>query len=251
MRLASRARPGSFFRALLFALLPATCTAQTAHDLVMGRELAFTGAGLGTSGIGLVLRRSNARRPAPMIAPERVPGIDRWSTRQWHPRAHRASNVLFVGTVTASFAGGFVLQGDERPFDAAAITAESFLLTSGLTSMAKELVRRPRPYRFNPDVPASMHYPREDFVSFWSGHAANTAAVGFSLAALVQRSDASPEMKGAVWAGAVAAPVCMGYLRMRAGKHFLTDVFVGALVGTAVGLAVPYFHRTSESSNTP
>ena len=64
MRLASRARPGSFFRALLFALLPATCTAQTAHDLVMGRELAFTGAGLGTSGIGLVLRRSNARRPA-------------------------------------------------------------------------------------------------------------------------------------------------------------------------------------------
>ena len=104
MRLASRARPGSFFRALLFALLPATCTAQTAHDLVMGRELAFTGAGLGTSGIGLVLRRSNARRPAPMIAPERVPGIDRWSTRQWHPGAHRASNVLFVGTVTASFA---------------------------------------------------------------------------------------------------------------------------------------------------
>lgn len=236
---------------MVFSVIPLASTAQTAHDLLLGRELAFTGAGLGVNGIGLLLRHQNARKPAPVINLERVPAIDRWSTRQWHPRAHRASNVLFLGAVTASFAGGFVLQGSDHPFDAAAITAESFLLTSGLTSIAKELVRRPRPYRFNPDVPIAMHHAREDFVSFWSGHAANTAAVGFSLAALVQRSDASPGMKSAVWAGAMAAPICMGYLRMRAGKHFLTDVFVGALVGTAVGLAVPYFHRESESDKEP
>ena len=251
MRNASRARPGARFRALLFSVLPSVCAAQTAHDLMLGRELAFAGAGLGTSGIGLLLRHGNASKPAPAIDLVRVPAVDRWSTRQWHPRAHRASNLLFVGTLTASFAGGFVLQGAHRPFDPAAITAETFLLTSGLTSVAKELVRRPRPYRFNPDAPASMHHPREDFVSFWSGHTANTAAVAFSVAALVQRSDASPAMKSTVWAGAVAAPIGMGYLRMRAGRHFLTDVLTGAIVGTAVGLAVPYFHRTSESSLTP
>ncbi|MBK9149064.1 MAG: phosphatase PAP2 family protein [Flavobacteriales bacterium] len=236
---------------MLFSVVPLASTAQTAHGLQLGRELAFAGAGLGVNGIGLLLRHMNSPKPAPGINMERVPAIDRWSTQQWQPGAHRASNVLFLGAVTASFAGGFVLQGSDRPFDAAAITAESFLLTSGLTSIAKELVRRPRPYRFNPDVPDAMHHPREDFVSFWSGHAANTAAVGFSMAALVQRSDASPGMKGAVWAGALAAPLCMGYLRMRAGKHFLTDVFVGALVGTAVGLAVPYFHRESESYKVP
>jgi len=251
MRIASRPRPGARLRALVFSLLPIAASGQTAHDLMLGRELAFAGAGLGTNGIGLLLRHGNAKRPAPVIDLNRVPAIDRWSTRQWHPRAHRASNVLFVGAITASFAGGFVLQGTHRPFDPAAITAESFLITSGLTSIAKELVRRPRPYRFNPDVPASMHHPREDFVSFWSGHTANTAAVAFSIAALVQRSDASPGLKGAAWAGAVAAPIGMGYLRMRAGRHFLTDVLTGALVGTAVGLAVPYFHRTSESSITP
>lgn len=236
---------------MLFCAVPLASSAQTAHELRLGRELAFTGAGLGVNGIGLLLRHKNAPKPAPVINLERVPAVDRWSTRQWHPRAHRASNALFLGTITASFAGGFVMQGSGRPFDAAAITAESFLLTSGLTSIAKELVRRPRPYRFNPDVPSAMHHPREDFVSFWSGHVANTAAVGFSLAALVQRSDASPGLKAATWAGAVAAPIGMGYLRMRAGRHFLTDVFVGALVGTAVGLAVPYFHRGTLSDQEP
>ncbi|MFZ1693542.1 MAG: phosphatase PAP2 family protein [Flavobacteriales bacterium] len=236
---------------MLFCLLPAACSAQTAHDLLLGRELAITGAGLGVNGAGLLLRNHNSRKPAPAINLERVPAIDRWSTRQWHPRAHRASNVLFLGAITASFAGGFVLQGDQRPFDAAAITAESFLLCSGLTSVAKELVRRPRPYRFNPDVPAVLHHPREDFVSFWSGHAANTAAVSFTMAALVQHSNASHGVKAAVWAGAVAAPIGMGYLRMRAGKHFLTDVLTGAIVGAAVGLAVPYFHRESESDTEP
>ncbi|HRD51389.1 MAG TPA: phosphatase PAP2 family protein [Flavobacteriales bacterium] len=152
-----------------------------------------------------------------------------------------------MGAITASVAGGFVLQGSHRPFDPAFITAESFLLTAGITSVAKELVRRPRPYRFNPDVPASLHHPREDYVSFWSGHTANTAAVTFTTAALVQRSDASPEVKAALWSAAIATPVCMGYLRMRAGKHFLTDVLTGAIVGTAVGLTVPYFHRLAES----
>ena len=31
-------------------------------------------------------------------------------------------------------------------------------------------------------------------------------------------------------------------LRTRAGMHFYSDVLVGAVVGSAVGVALPYFH---------
>jgi membrane-associated phospholipid phosphatase len=32
-------------------------------------------------------------------------------------------------------------------------------------------------------------------------------------------------------------------LRVEAGKHFYTDVLVGAVVGSAIGVAVPMLHR--------
>ena len=129
-----------------------------------------------------------------------------------------------------------------------AIIAESGLLCSGLTNTVKELVRRPRPYLYNPDVPSAAHDPGEDYVSFWSGHTANTAAITFSCASMVQRSDASRGAKTATWIGAALAPAAMGYLRVRSGRHFPTDVLTGYAVGALVGLVVPYFHRSEKGA---
>ena len=33
------------------------------------------------------------------------------------------------------------------------------------------------------------------------------------------------------------------YLRVRAGKHFLTDVIAGYAVGATIGILVPHLHR--------
>ena len=46
-----------------------------------------------------------------------------------------------------------------------------------------------------------------------------------------------------LWATAAIVPAIQGYLRVRAGKHFVTDVVVGYLIGAAVGLLVPSLHR--------
>jgi hypothetical protein len=37
------------------------------------------------------------------------------------------------------------------------------------------------------------------------------------------------------------------HLRVRAGKHFYSDVVVGALVGTAVGIGIPWLHGSRYS----
>jgi len=39
------------------------------------------------------------------------------------------------------------------------------------------------------------------------------------------------------------ATATTAYLRVRAGEHFLTDVSIGAAVGTLSGLLVPQFHK--------
>lgn len=227
-------------------LLPHALRAQTLHELRLGREAAITGAGVAFHGFGLWKYEQNRTRPLPAIDLSRVPGIDRVATRQWSMRAHRTSNVLFGVATAASLATAIANQHGEQPLLPVVIIAESGFFSAGLTNTVKELVRRPRPYLYNGDVPASAHHPGEDAVSFWSGHTANMAAVTFSTANLVQRSDASPALKTATWVGAALAPAAMGYLRVRAGRHFPTDVLTGYIVGAAVGFAVPYFHRASK-----
>ncbi len=38
----------------------------------------------------------------------------------------------------------------------------------------------------------------------------------------------------------------VAYLRVASGKHFLTDVFGGALVGIVAGLVLPRLHERSQ-----
>ncbi len=49
---------------------------------------------------------------------------------------------------------------------------------------------------------------------------------------------------GVIWAVGLAGAATVGYLRIAADQHYLTDVLVGAAAGSAIGFAVPYgFHR--------
>jgi membrane-associated phospholipid phosphatase len=45
-----------------------------------------------------------------------------------------------------------------------------------------------------------------------------------------------------VYAAAVAAGSGIGLTRILAGKHFPSDVLVGAAAGTASGLLIPWLH---------
>jgi membrane-associated phospholipid phosphatase len=46
-----------------------------------------------------------------------------------------------------------------------------------------------------------------------------------------------------VWAIGLTLATGVGYLRVGADAHWLTDVLAGAAVGTAIGVAVPLFEK--------
>lgn len=182
------------------------------------------------------------------LDPADVPAFDRVALGNWDTKAHNASNVLFALTAGGSLAVGILNQHGQDPLLPAAITLESVLLSSGLTDLVKELAARPRPYAYDPDLPEELRRDDEAYVSFWSGHTANTAALTFSTAMMVQRSDASPGLKTGTWIGAATLPAAMGLLRVKAGRHFPTDVLTGYAIGALVGVLVPYFHRAEKST---
>jgi len=124
----------------------------------------------------------------------------------------------------------------------------SVLLITQATSLAmlvntivKYSVGRARPYVWqgNPDLYAGAS---DANVSFFGGHTTFVFAVVVSGSTLFFMQD----MPGAPWVLGVglAAAAFTGYLRMAADKHYLSDVLVGAGVGSLIGWAVPYlFHR--------
>lgn len=243
--IASSARPGVFLRALCVLVigLPMLANAQARHQLSWGRDGAIVGAGLAFQGIALL----QARKPMPVwtgpLDPASVPGIDRAALGRWEPRAHRSSNLLFGAAVGLSLATGILAQHGEQPLVPVVIILESGLLSSAITNVVKEAVRRPRPYLYDPAIPVGLHKGRDDRHSFWSGHTSVTAALTFSTAHLVQHSDASPGVRTATWVSAATVPAVMGWLRVRSGRHFPTDVLTGYVFGALVGWAVPYLHR--------
>jgi hypothetical protein len=62
-------------------------------------------------------------------------------------------------------------------------------------------------------------------------------------------SDFNPDSPATpyLWAGAAVLPATVGYLRIEAGQHFLTDVLLGYVLGAATGYFVPELHKTKNN----
>jgi membrane-associated phospholipid phosphatase len=84
--------------------------------------------------------------------------------------------------------------------------------------------------------------------SFFAGHTAATATASFFAAKVF--SDFNPDSKARpyVWAAAAAVPAAVGYMRLRAGRHFLTDNLLGYGIGAGVGILIPQLHKKSNET---
>ena len=173
----------------------------------------------------------------------RIPGIDMFSTRHLSLQADEATDKLLL----ASFASPFFLlldrPGRDNFNDAALIVFQGAMINSGLINLTKVLVRRPRPYNYNADAPLDTKLKKSSRYSFFSGHSATTAYFAITTAKLYNDLYPNSNARPYVWLGAALLPAAVSYGRMRAGRHFFTDVLVGTAVGTIIALVVPSLHR--------
>jgi membrane-associated phospholipid phosphatase len=161
------------------------------------------------------------------------------------PRARILSDgALLAGlAVPAAFAIGTTW--DAAAGDRALVFAESIAVPLLLTSAAKTLIGRARPYTFNPDAEAKRRVKqrgRDAYRSFFSGHAATTFAALAAGGALYAGRTTDESSRALAWGAGAAIASATANWRVRAGEHFYTDVIVGALVGSAAGTIIPAIH---------
>lgn len=124
---------------------------------------------------------------------------------------------------------------------------ESLAVTNAVTTVVKLAVARPRPYTYAAgyDATTARH---DDGLSYFSGHTSIVAATSSTLAYLAfVEAPGSARAYATLGAGVVATST-VATLRIRAGKHFPTDVLTGAIVGAAIGTLVPHLHRRTQLS---
>jgi membrane-associated phospholipid phosphatase len=118
------------------------------------------------------------------------------------------------------------------------VLTEAMTVAGALTTVTRYTTVRIRPYAYygqGTGVP-------EDRLSFWSGHTttAFSAAAAAGYVAQVRGYDGWPW----IYAVGFTAAGAVSYFRVAGDKHWMTDVVVGAAVGTGIGFLVPWLHRS-------
>ncbi|HSI04434.1 MAG: phosphatase PAP2 family protein [Myxococcota bacterium] len=152
--------------------------------------------------------------------------------------------------VDALVMAGGVRRSPDVAWEMAVIDAEAVALTTAVHQITTLLVSRPRPYLENcgdelsPDLNLCVRNGR--YRSFFSGH----AAMSFTGASLICAHRFRHEIFGAkadilTCATAYVAAAATASMRVIGDVHNASDVITGAVIGTAIGLAVPALHYRS------
>ena len=135
------------------------------------------------------------------------------------------------------------------------VLAEVMAVNAGLNGLVKSAVRRPRPLVYDADldaVPLADRLAPDAALSFYSQHSSTAFAMATAYSYLFMRRHPGSRLIAPVWLISEALATTTAALRVAAGKHFITDVFTGAVVGSALGLLIPYLHqRARPGEGTP
>lgn len=125
------------------------------------------------------------------------------------------------------------------------VYAEVLSMSGAFVTLSKYSVQRPVPLEYSGGL--SRNDPN-GYASFYSGHTSLTFA---ALSASAITANLRYRLGFWPWliVGGVGASVA--YERVAAGRHFPTDVMMGALAGTVTGALIPVFHHAHLEESLP
>lgn len=116
---------------------------------------------------------------------------------------------------------------------------ETWGVNGALTELTRLIVQRPRPFVYkNPEQAADP----QNYVSFYSGHTSFAAAATTYLLLVLLCYGVPNKLWLTTLGISQGLVVSTAVFRILSGRHFLSDVVVGAFAGTLVALAVVKLH---------
>jgi len=229
----------------------APCISQKIYKVSKAQFGTVVGSAFAMGGTGYLCEKS--RDPVSLEAfaeldPMAIPRFDRSVIDNYSPQASHQSDYFKNGAWVAPFTLFLSKKGRANALEIGAMYTEVLTFNGGLTALTKGATGRYRPYTYNSDVVQHENPSPSTRRSFFSGHVSHVASLSFFTATVFDDLYPDSNYKYLVWAGAISAPAITGYLRVKAGRHFRSDVIVGYAVGAAIGYLIPQMHKNSFKS---
>lgn len=219
-------------------------------------EWIASGVGLAALVASRVLPQPNAHWRGGIGFDEAARDALRFHTPASRRRARDGSDIGITISASWPFFDALVVAGwyrdsPELGTQQALISAEVLAVTAGMQGLVSLFVSRERPYGREcggelpaAELPAATRdcANRDRYYSFYSGHSANS----FAAAAVNCMHHAYVPLYGG---GAADSWACVGMfgvaattalMRVATDVHYVSDVLVGATIGTTIGLLLPW-----------
>lgn len=178
---------------------------------------------------------------APSCDKSTVFKLDRFAAGWYDPDWAKVGDIATASTLAAPLIVVALDEGLAHGLNDDLVIAESALITSALQILTSYAVARPRPRVYGDEASLESRSDANAARSFFSGHVANTVATSVATLRTFQRLG-KPGLGYAMLGVGLAGSALVGVSRVAAGSHFPSDVVIGAMVGTGVGLALPAMH---------
>lgn len=213
-------------------------------DLVKDGVFVTAGIGLNVLGVYLIQNKEGlTAEEVSALSENDIWKVDRWAAGNYSERANSDSYIPMFASFALPVA--LMINQNERSHagQISVLFLESMATTGALFTITAALVQKSRPLVYNTSLPVHERMDKDEQRSFFAGHTAATASASFFVAKVFNDFNPNSPLKPYVWGVAAAIPATVGYLRIRAGKHFLTDNLVGFAVGAASGILIPELHK--------
>jgi hypothetical protein len=176
---------------------------------------------------------------------EDVNAFDRMATHYYNENLSKVSDGLAIGSILMQSYFYFNKTTRSESFKIGTVAFQSLILSQAIANTLK-LTLRNRPYLYNENVAMSEKQKTDGRMSFFSAHTTMVSSMCFSFALAHQTYMPASKANNAIWVAAFTLPAIEGFLRVRAGKHFPTDVIVGYLVGMGTSFLMHKIHLTDK-----
>ena len=199
-------------------------------------DIPILGTGVASIITGAVLRNFAAPPDSP---PE---GWTAWPSFDYDKGLADGSDYLLLGGLAAL---PFLMDqwAREDALTLGVMYVEAMALSWGIKESLKMVFTKYRPFTQSDSPPEELMAERDRYFSFPSGHSTMAFTTAGFAAAVFTASDAPDWAKVVFTAANFFAASGVAALRVVSGKHYLVDVAVGALIGTASGMVIPLLHR--------
>ena len=183
------------------------------------------------------------------LSAEYINSFDKIATNFYSESSAKVSDYLLYSCLVAPF---FLNLNSHIACDNKEVNLlllESYFITYSIVSFSKSVSKRKRPLAYNNQLDISIRKQKDNRYSFFSGHTALAFAGAISTAKIY--ADFHPK-ENTFWfySASVATASTVGLLRIRAGKHFPSDVIVGAAVGTATPLLLTEIQKNTKNEKS-